>query len=91
VIKADIVFLNEEQVHILLNELKTAPHQQGVMIKLFLLTGLRRGELCGLEWKDIEDSTISIKRASQYIADKGIFKKNQKQSHQLGFCQCQHQ
>jgi integrase len=78
VIKTDIVFLNEEQVQVLLNELKTAPHQQGVMIKLFLLTGLRRGELCGLEWKDIEDSIISIKRASQYIADKGIFTKEPK-------------
>jgi integrase len=76
--KTDIVFLNEEEVQILINELKTAPHQQGVMIKLFLLTGLRRGELCGLEWKDIENSTINISRASQYIADKGIFTKEPK-------------
>jgi integrase len=78
VIKKDIIFLNEEQVQILLNELKVAPHQQGVMIKLFLLTGLRQGELCGLEWKDIDNNTISIKRASQYIPDKGIFTKEPK-------------
>ncbi len=70
--------MNEEQVQILLNELKNAPHQQGVMIKLFLLTGLRRGELCGLEWKDIDDATISIRRASQYIASKGVFTKEPK-------------
>jgi integrase len=77
--------LNEEEVHILLNELKTVPHQQGVMLKLFLLTGLRRGELCGLEWKHIENSTINIRRASQYMPEKGIFTKEPKTKSSIRF------
>jgi integrase len=50
------------------------------MIKLFIYSGLRRGELCGLEWKDIdfENHLISVCRSSQYVPDKGIFTKETK-------------
>jgi integrase len=35
---------------------------------LLLFTGLRRGELCGLLWQDIqaEKQVINLERASQY-------------------------
>jgi integrase len=41
---------------------------------LFLYSGLRRGELCGLQWEDIDDTRgiIHICRASQYQSGKGI-------------------
>ena len=47
------------------------------MIKLFIYSGLRRGELCGLEWKDVNftDHMISVRRSSQYVPGKGIFTK----------------
>jgi len=43
-------------------------------ILLALYSGVRRGELCGLEWQDIDDknSIIHILRASQYQRHAGI-------------------
>lgn len=40
---------------------------------LLLFTGMRRGELCGLSWPDIdeEDKTIHVEGASQYQVHKG--------------------
>jgi integrase len=47
------------------------------MIYLLLYTGMRRGELCGLEWHDIDwaSGTIKIERTSQYVAGQGIITK----------------
>ena len=54
--------LNEEDLRI-----KTA-------LMLLIYTGVRRGELCGLEWKDIdrEKNIINILRASQYQRKNGV-------------------
>jgi integrase len=43
-----------------------------VMIKLILFTGLRRGEVCGLEWEDIDfnDKSLRVSRSSEYIGKK---------------------
>jgi len=43
-------------------------------LTLSLFTGVRRGELCGLSWPDIDFSKriIHVRRASQYQAGKGI-------------------
>jgi integrase len=78
--KRDVVFLEEAEVEVLIRELKKAPVQEAMMIKLFLLTGMRRGEMCGLEWKDIDfkRKVLSIHRASQYLKDRGVFTKEPK-------------
>lgn len=51
-----------------------------VMALLSLSTGMRRGELFGLQWKhiDTEKSTVLIEQSSQYLPEKGIFQKDPK-------------
>ena len=57
-----VQLLNEEDIRI-----KTA-------LMLLLYSGLRRGELCGLSWPDIEEKSrlIHVVRASQYQEGAGI-------------------
>ncbi len=45
------------------------------MIMLLLYSGMRRGELCGLEWSDIDlkHGIINISKSSLYISQIGIF------------------
>jgi len=73
-------YLDEEQTATLLRLLDNEPHQNQVMIRFFLLSGVRRGELCGLEWKDIDFKShmVTICRTSQYLPEKGIFTKGTK-------------
>jgi integrase len=54
--------------------------QYKTMALLLLYSGMRRGELCGLEWKDIdfENHLVNICRTSQYTPKKGIFTKGTK-------------
>lgn len=44
-------------------------------VKLLLFAGFRRGELCGLEWSDIDftNQVIHVRRSSLYLPEKGIF------------------
>ncbi|MDF2790597.1 MAG: integrase family protein [Neobacillus sp.] len=50
------------------------------MAMLCINTGMRRGELFGLQWHhiDFKAKTIKIEQASQYMKDKGIFIKSTK-------------
>lgn len=69
------VYLDEEQAAKMIEALEKEPMQYRIMIFLLLDSGMRRGELLGLEWKDIdfEKFTVSIRRNSVYLPGKGIF------------------
>lgn len=73
--KKEAAYLDEVQAQELLNCLQAEPLQYRAMITLLLYSGMRRGELCGLEWSDIDfkNSIIDISRTSLYLADRGIF------------------
>ncbi len=73
-------YYDDEQTKYLLGhltELGTEQIKYKVAIILTIFTGVRLGELMGLEWEDIDFKTgiISINRSSQYLGDKGVFTK----------------
>lgn len=68
-------YLDETQSQQLLDCLQAEPLPYRAMITVLLYTGMRRGELCGLEWSDIDfdNRLIDISKTSLYLSGKGIF------------------
>lgn len=64
-----------EEIEQLFGLLEEAPLKYRTFFTLAIYSGFRRGELLGLEWKDIdwEGRVISVRRTSNYTADKGIY------------------
>lgn len=64
-----------EEVEQLFTMLQTAPLKYRTFFILAIYSGFRRGELLGLEWKDIDwvNNVISVRRTSNYTAKKGIY------------------
>lgn len=54
---------------------ENVPTKFRVFFKLAVYSGYRRGELLGLEWKDVdfENNIISVRRTSNYTAKKGVY------------------
>ena len=71
---------DDEQTKILLENLELLPSEDAkykVAIILTVFTGVRLGELMGLEWQDVDfkNGIISINRSSQYLSNMGVFTK----------------
>lgn len=64
-----------EEVTEFLKLLEDEPLKYRVFFNLAVFSGFRRGELLGLEWKDVdfENNLISVRRTSCYTAKKGIY------------------
>lgn len=73
-------YLDEVQARQLIEALQNEPLQFKTMIIVLVYTGLRRGELCGLKWSDIDfaQSLLQVNRAIQYLPTRGIFEKDPK-------------
>ena len=74
---------DDEQTKILLENLENLSVEETkykVAIILTIFTGVRLGELMGLEWQDVDfkNAIISINRSSQYLSDMGVFTKTPK-------------
>ena len=78
--KPKIRSYDDEQTKILLENLELLSSEDTkykVAIILTVFTGVRLGELMGLEWQDVDfkNGIISINRSSQYLSDMGVFTK----------------
>jgi len=64
-----------EEVEKLFELLEDAPLKYRTFFTLAIYSGFRRGELMGLEWKDIdfESGVISVRRTSNYTVSAGIY------------------
>ena len=76
-------YYDDEQCKVLLsnlNKLSVDDIKYKTAITLTLFTGVRLGELMGLEWSDIDfaNGIVSINKSSQYLSDKGVFTKTPK-------------
>ena len=71
--RKDVQYLDEKQAAILLDGLQMQPFQYRAMVTTLLYSGMRRGELCGLEWGDIdfENNLVHVQRNAVYIPGKG--------------------
>lgn len=80
VTRKEATFLNDKEAELVLTALKNEPIKWRTAMELLIYSGMRRGELMGLEWKDVdfENKVIHIYRTSQYIPDLGIITKDTK-------------
>ena len=58
--KPEAVFLDESEALRLLDELEDAPEPFRTATMLCLFTGMRRGELCALNWKNIDEDALLV-------------------------------
>lgn len=79
--KKEVKILNDKEAKILASYLHTEPNPRWkIALLTVLFMGLRRGELAGLEWKDIdyENKTMTIARSVQDIIGFGLITKEPK-------------
>lgn len=75
-----INFYDDVQTIALIKALESEELKFRVIILLTIFTGLRRGEVLGLELQDVDlkNSSITVRQASQYVSSIGIYTKDPK-------------
>lgn len=73
-------FLDDEQTADMFKCLEDEPYQYKTMITVLVYTGMRRGELFGLKWSDVDfkNKLISINRSRLYLPKIGTFEDSTK-------------
>ncbi len=64
-----------DEANRILTLLNDEPLKYRAFFNLAIYSGFRRGELLGLEWKDVdfENNIISVRRTSCYTSDRGVY------------------
>lgn len=67
--------LTVQELRLVLSCVSQEPLKWQAYINLAADSGARRGELCGLQWRDIDwaAGTVTIRRNLQYTAQKGVY------------------
>lgn len=78
--RKEAAFLDDRQVWEVISLLMDEPIKWRTALLLLIYSGMRRGELMGLEWTDIDfqNNTIDIYRTSQYVLGMGVITKDTK-------------
>ena len=78
--KKEAAYLDDKQALQVMEALQTAPLKWRTVVMLLLYSSMRRGELCGLVWSDLDfdNRLLHITKANQYISGKGVFEKDTK-------------
>ena len=65
----------EDEVRYILECLENEPLQREVFFRLLIDTGIRKGEACGLMWRnvDFENDTITVKDGLNYTPEAGVY------------------
>jgi len=73
--RREAAYLDEDDVRRLLTLLHNEPIKYRAMVSFSLLSGLRRGELLGLRWQDVDfdSETISVVQTSSYVKGRGVY------------------
>lgn len=73
--KQESRYLDETEALKLLECLSNEPLQYRAMITMLIYSGMRRGEVCGLKWSDIdfEKQLINIQRELMYLKRHGVY------------------
>lgn len=68
-------YLDEPDARRMLELLQGEPVKWRAMVALDLLSGLRRGELCGLRWSDVlfDSECITVRQTSNYLPGRGVY------------------
>lgn len=64
-----------EEIRHIWNSLAQEPLKWRTLVRLLIDTGIRRGECCGLQWKDVDfiKNTITVCGNLCYTPDKGVY------------------
>lgn len=75
--RPNINFYDDAQTIALIKALESEELKFRVIILLTIFTGLRRGEVLGLEWQyiDFKNSSVTVRQASQYVLSIGVYTK----------------
>lgn len=70
----EVDYLSPADAQRFITALNEAPTQWRAMMQIMVYLGLRRGEVCGLQWSDLDfaTNTISVQRNVTYTAASGV-------------------
>lgn len=72
--KKEAQFLDDQEAIEFLELLNEEPIKYRVALNLLIFSGLRRGEICGLKWSDIDfdNNILTVRRALKYVSGEKI-------------------